>query len=518
MKSSTSINLPLAALFLFLALGQKGKGDTRPNILWIMSDDHAAQAVGAYGGRLASLDPTPTLDRLAAEGVRFENMHCGNSICTPSRASLLTGQHSNVNGVRTLSDELPVEKQYLPQEFRKAGYETAMIGKWHLTVEPASFDYYCVVPGQGTYYNPTFYQKGKGQWPDNLIHFSASTKRHASKATHSSDAITDLSLEWLSEREKDKPFFLMHHFKAPHGNWENASRYDFLYDGVTIPEPKSLWIEPNNGSAATEGVGSSIGKRYERRNVGHQMSVDESLPPSEYKHVAYQRYLKRYLRCVRGIDDNIARLLAHLEETGEIDNTIILYSSDQGMMLGEHDYMDKRWMYEESLRMPLIVRDPRLPPSEQGSIRKEMISNIDWAPTLLDLGGIQKPDYMQGDSFKSVLEGATPKGWKKSIYYRYWMNMAHHDVPAHYGVRTEDYKLIFFYGLPLDAKGALDWKTTPGWELYDLRKDPKEMNNVYDNPEYSDVRKQLKKELLRLKEQYGDTDEAYPELTKLARQ
>jgi arylsulfatase A-like enzyme len=483
----------------------------RPNILWIMSDDHAAHAIGAYGGRLAALNPTPHLDRLAREGVLMKNAFCVNSICTPSRATIMTGQHSHANGVTTLNGVLPPERQTLAHEMKKAGYETAMIGKWHLKEEPAAFDFYTVLPGQGSYFNPVFRTRGPEPWPKNEVH----TGGYDSK--HSSDAITDLSLRWLKQRKaKDKPFFLMHHFKAPHDNFENAERYDFLYEDVTIPEPKSLWERGNHGPAGRPQYGTSIGRRNQRRNMGHHMFVDASLDDTAYQRAAYQRYLKKYLRCVKGVDDNIGRLFEHLEQTGELDNTVVLYTSDQGFALGEHDYIDKRWMYEETLRMPFLVRYPKL--FQAGTVVEDIVNNVDYTPTLLELAGVpaaQFPRQFQGRSFVANLQGRTPADWPQATYYRYWMHMAHHDNPAHYGIRTKDHKLIFFYGLPLDAPGAQK-ETTPAWlELYDLRQDPEEMNNVVHDPAYATVLARLKAQLLELKERIGDTDEKYPDLMRV---
>lgn len=483
------------------------QSNKRPNLLFIMSDDHAAHAIGAYGGRFAPLNPTPNLDQLASEGVRLDNVFCTNSICTPSRATLMTGQYSHTNGVCTLNDRLPRERHVLSLEMQKAGYETAMIGKWHLTVEPNGFDYYCVLPGQGNYFNPIMREKGRGEWPNNERRFSGYD------SAHSTDSITDVSMNWLKNRDKNKPFFLMHHYKAPHDNFENAERYDWLYQDVDIPEPESLWKQPNHGSKATEGAGTSISKRNQRRNMGHHMFVDPELSDEEYTRTSYQRYMKKYLRTIKGIDDNIGKLMQFLKDSGELDNTIIVYTSDQGFMLGEHDYIDKRWMYDESLRVPLIVRYPKS--IKPGSSNDAIINNTDFAPTLLDLAEIAAPESMQGRSIRPILEGKTPQDWRKSTYYRYWMHMTHHDNPAHYGVRTKDYKLIYFYGLPLDAKGALPEPTMPGWELYDLRKDPHEMNNVYTDPAYASVVKELKAELLKLKKDNGDIDDKYPELQKI---
>jgi len=478
-----------------------------PNILWIMSDDHAVNGVGAYGGRLAALDPTPHLDRLAREGVRLDRAFCTNSICTPSRATLLTGQYSHVNGVRTLNDRLPAARQYLPHAMKTAGYQTAMIGKWHLQDEPAAFDFYSVLRGQGEYFNPVFLQKDKGAWPNN------EHRTRAYDSIHSEDAIADVSLEWLKTRDRGRPFFLMTHFKAPHDNFENAERYDFLYADTTIPEPESLWTSPHHRDAAAEVKGTSIGRRNARRNMGMHMFVDPGLPEADYKRAAYQRYLKKYLRCVRGVDDNVGRLLAYLKQSGELDDTVILYTSDQGFMLGEHDYIDKRWMYEESLRVPFLVRYPRS--IRAGTTADALVTNVDFAPTLLDFAGVAAPPQMQGRSARPVLEGRVPADWPKAAYYRYWMHLAHHDNPAHYGIRTADHKLIFFYGLPLDAAGAVKRETPPTWELYDLRRDPQEMQNRAADPAYAPVLAELRSELLRLKRHVGDDDEKFPDLMRV---
>lgn len=503
----------LAGVCLVVGLGHapSAVGADKPNILFIMSDDHAAHAIGAYGGRLAALDPTPNIDRLAAEGVRMENCFCTNSICTPSRATIMTGQYSHTNGVTTLTGSLPAERQTLARMIGEAGYETAMIGKWHLKNEPAAFDYYCVLPGQGSYFNPMFRTRGVFEWPKNERRIS----RYDS--VHSSDAITDLSLDWLRTRkQKHMPFFLMHHFKAPHDNFENAERYDWLYADVDIPEPDSLWERGEHGPVDRPRYGTSVSKRNTRRNMGHHMYVDSDLSDERYTRESYQRYLKKFLRCVRGVDDNIGRLIDHLESTGELDNTVIVYTADQGFMLGEHDYIDKRWMYEESLRMPLIVRYPDKFPG--GGVVQAVINNVDFAPTLLELAGVSEmPEDFQGRSFVAHLEGQTPEGWRDASYYRYWMHMAHHDNPAHYGIRTRDYKLIFFYGLALDAPGAVDEPTEPYWELYDLQKDPHEMRNVYADPAYRDISVRLKERLDEVKTEIGDTDQAYPELQRRRR-
>ncbi|MEL6105647.1 MAG: sulfatase [Planctomycetota bacterium] len=493
-------------LIAFLSLTTRAETSSKPNILWIMSDDHAAHAIGAYGSRLAELDPTPTLDSLARDGALLTNVFCTNSICTPSRATLMTGQYSHQNGVTTLSGRIDPEDQHLARLIKQAGYETAMVGKWHLKAEPAAFDYYSVLPGQGWYFNPVFRVRGKDAWPNNTFTF------RGYDSNHSSDAITNLSLQWLrSRKDKTKPFFLMHHFKAPHDNFENAERYDWLYEDVDIPEPESLWDRGTHGPVDRPAYGTSVGKRNTRRNMGDHMFVDKSLNNEDYKRESYQRYLKKYLRTVRGLDDNIKRLLEHLRSTGELDNTIVFYTADQGFMLGEHDYIDKRWMYEESLRMPLIVRYPKS--IAAGTKIDSLVNNVDFAPTLLDFAGAEKPSFMPGRSVRVLLEGGEePEDWPTATYYRYWMHMAHHDNPAHFGIRTKRFKLIYFYGMPLDAPGAVKKPTPPHWELYDLENDPHEMQNVINEPQYAESLSTLKHQLRALKEKVGDTDEKFPEL------
>ncbi|MBR9775127.1 MAG: sulfatase [Cytophagales bacterium] len=541
-------------MLLLLSCAKENKNNSlpqesaKPNIIYIMADDHTSQAFGVYGSRLASLNPTPTLDSLAKSGMIFDNCFVNNSICVPSRAAVLTGQRAQTNGVIDLEGSLAPEKQYLPLELKKLGYQTAIIGKWHLKEEPASFDYYKVLDQQGTYFDPTFRVQGEEPWPSNEVQYEG----------HSSDVITDQVIDWLEKgKEADKPFFLMYHFKAPHDDFENAPRYEDYLEEIFIPEPESLYDLANHGSVATRGEGDSltryIGSSVSHRNLIRNQAMNiwlgpnyknyrnaEDILPSElvkwemdeeekdYTSKVYQSYLKKYSRCVKGIDDNMKRFMAYLKENGLLENTIIVYTSDQGFMLGEHDYIDKRWMYEESLRMPFFISYPEK--IRANTRTNAIINNTDFAPTLIEMAGGEKPEYMQGKSFKVILEtNEEPEDWQKSTYYRYWMHLAHrHGNPAHFGVRTKRYKLIFYYGkywVDTDDPKA-EWNnaswgndftthTPVAWEFYDLEKDPREMNNLYGDPAYSDTIAELKKELKKLREDLNETDKDYPHIQKV---
>lgn len=541
-------------LFLLFGFGACTTAEPqKPNIIFIMSDDHTTQAFGIYGSRLAGLNPTPTLDKIATEGIIFDNCFVTNSICTPSRATILTGQYSQANGVLDLEGNLPTQNQYLPQEMNALGYETAVIGKWHLKNQP-NFDYYNILTQngqQGSYFDPYL--------TDSDMHYEPlyGMPNYEGKQYmgHSSDVITDISIDWLkNKRNKNKPFFLMHQFKAPHDDFEHAPRYkDYLAD-TFIPEPESLYKRENHGSVGIHGkkdalvhdIGSSISKRNTIRHMGMRIwskkftkranpefdpkAIDlDGMSEDEYTSATYQQYLKRYLRCVKGVDDNVARLIKTLKEEGLYDNTIIVYTGDQGFMLGEHDYIDKRWMYEESLRMPFFVRYPKK--IKAGMRTDAIINNTDFAPTLIALAGGDVPQYMQGNSFKDILEtGKEPKDWQQDTYYRYWMHMAHaHANPAHFGIRTKRYKLIFYYGKywadtdnPNVEWNTESWgnrftfHTPPAWEFYDLEKDPKEMNNAYNEPQYKEIieklKEQLKNKRLALNE---DDNEKYPHIQEI---
>ena len=497
---------------------------TKPNILFIMSDDHTSQAIGAYKSHLSPLNPTPNIDKMASEGAVFSNVFCTNSISTPSRACILSGQYSQTTGVLDLYDTLSVEKQYLPLELKKLGYQTAVVGKWHLKSEPRNFDFYEVFPLQGAYFNPTFRVRGDKEWEKNERKYKG----------HCSDIVADISIKWLKGRDKTKPFFLCHHFKAPHDKFEYAPRYkDYLAD-VKVPEPDNLYDQPvpGAGSVATRGendsmvgmIGSSISRRNENRNMGQLFKVDKNLSDKEYTAESYQQYLKAYLRCVKGVDDNFKRIIDYLKAEGIYDNTIIIYTADQGLFLGEKDYQDKRWMYEESLRMPFIVKYPKGMGSDKvrGQVLDFLINNTDFAPTLIELAGGTPPDYMQGHSFAKQLKGESEEEIRHATYYRYWMHMASmHSNPSHFGVRTKKHKLIFFYGVDRVPGGRNlwggrnGWVTPVGWEFYDLEKDPKEMKNEYKNPAYAQIIKELKQEILKQRKDLNEGDEKYPHIQKL---
>jgi len=406
-------------------------------------------------------------------------------------------------------------------------YTTAMIGKWHLKNEPKNFDYYKVLPGQGNYFNPVFRVRGPKVWTKNI-------EKHKG---HSSDVITDISIDYLKKIDKSKPFFLMHHYKAPHDMFEYAPRYKEYLKNTEIPEPASMYNQPYFGSEATRGKNDSL-RHYIGTSVSprHQVEVNkttnytrrffgDSLSASLGTHKAYQKYLKDYLRCVKGIDDNLGRLFDFLKKEKLWDNTIIIYTGDQGMMLGAHDFIDKRWMYEEAMRMPFIVHYPKKIAKNQKT--DLLVNNTDFAPTMIDLAGGKTPKYMQGHSFKNTLFGQKENNWRESTYYRYWMHIVHHYVPAHFGIRTKQYKLLFFYGAHHETAqeyaGRYWTKNTDGveretphtWEFYDLKNDPNELHNRYNDPKYKDIIEKLKIDLQKQRKDLKETDKNYPRLQKI---
>ena len=464
---------------------------SRPNILFIMSDDHASHAISSYGSRI---NQTPNLDRIADGGMILQNCFCVNSICTPSRANILTGKHSHLNGVKTLSDPLDGRIPNVAKMLQADGYQTAMVGKWHLghggNADPTGFDYWNVLPGQGLYHDPVMLE------PDG-------EKTHKGYTT---DIITDFSLEWLQDRDKERPFFMMCHHKAPHRPWDSDEKHAHMFEDEDVPMPDNFFDDyENRSNAARDAKMRVFGHMTER-----DLKIDTLGPPPEglsEKELAnwqYQRYIKEYLRCVASIDDNVGRMLDYLDAEGIADDTIVIYTSDQGFFLGDHGWYDKRFMYEESLRMPFLVRYPR--EIQPGSSCDAMALNIDFAETWLDYAGLPIPEDMQGTSMRSLLNGETPDDWRTSMYYRYWMHLSHHYVPAHYGIRTDRYKLIYYYGEALGTTGSIDEPKAPEWELFDLEKDPNEMCSVYDDPAYADIVTELTAELYRLKAEAGDVE------------
>lgn len=503
--------------------------DERPNILFIMSDDHACNAISAYGGRLAKIAPTPNIDRIASSGIRLDRCFVTNSICTPSRAVILSGQHSHINGVKTLVDAFPGPDSGTPNVasiLQRSGYQTALVGKWHLRSAPWGFDYWKIGPGQGKYHDPFFIASTDG------IAYTTKVKKLKRTKGYYTDLITDYATQWLDQRDTSKPFFLMLHHKAPHGKWEPADRHqDYLKD-ISIPEPDSLWEDFSHRSPATINMGTSITTRLKDRRsmVGDVQKPDwyggpvemAGMTEKEKGQAAYQKYLHQYLACVKAVDENVGRVLDYLDNHGLAENTLVIYTSDQGMFLGEHDYFDKRWIYEECFQMPFLARFPnRIHPGTHD--QQYLCSNLDFAQTLLDYAQVtDAPEIsrMQGLSLKPILEGTPPDSWRDAVYYRYWMHLAHHQIPGHYGVRDSRYKLVFFHGLPLDAQlGAGNFPPSQaGWEFYDLEQDPNETQNVYDKNEYASEIRRLKQRLLDLKIQYDDRDDQYPELLKLRNQ
>ncbi|WP_321474957.1 sulfatase [uncultured Paludibaculum sp.] len=456
------------------------KATRRPNILYIMADDHAAHAISAYGSTIVE---TPNIDRIGRDGVRLDNCFCTNSICTPSRAVILTGQYSHVNGVKTLNDPLDPARQNVAKLLQAGGYATAMIGKWHLHKEPTGFDYWNILPGQGAYYDPEFIEMGQ-------------PKKHQGYCT---DLITDFSVNWLKQRPKDKPFFLMCHHKAPHRPWQPGPEHKFDFAAQTMEEPVTLYDHYENRSEAARRATMRVGESMAKTDV--KIDIPPELRGDDLRKWGYHRYIRDYLRCIESVDDGVGKLLNHLSQEELDENTIVIYTSDQGFFLGDHGWFDKRFMYEESLRMPFLIRYPK---EIEHGINRDMILNLDFAETFLDYAGLPIPSDMQGRSFRQNLRGKTPKDWRKSMYYRYWMHLADHNVAAHYGVRTERYKLIYYYGKALGTSGSIDKDTPPEWELFDLLKDPRELNNVYADPAYQKTVVDLKAMMDRMQKEYGD--------------
>jgi len=460
----------LLALLLFVRGGELLAAQDKPNILYIMADDHAAHAISAYGSRI---NRTPNLDRIARDGMRFDRVFCVNSICTPSRAAILTGKYSHLNGVPVFN-RFDGSQPTVAKHLQAAGYHTGIIGKWHLGSDPTGFDCWSVLPGQGAYFNPAFLVEGG----------------RTNYTGYVTDIITDLSLAFLKNRPKDKPFFLLCHHKAPHGNWQPDEKHKAQFAGQKIPEPATLFDDYAGRADAI--------RECRQKVLENLKATDLKVPPpaglegDALKKWKYQRFMQDYLACVQSVDDNVGRLLDFLDKEGLAANTIVIYTSDQGFFLGDHGLYDKRFMYEESVRMPFLVRWPGV--AQPGSVQSALAINVDFAPTFMDAAGLAVPGDMQGRSLVPLLRGDKPADWRTSWYYRYYHDPGHHNTRAHYGVRTETHKLIYF------------WKKDQ-WEMYDLVKDPEELRNIYGDPSQAETVATLKAELSRLKKELKDEDQ-----------
>ena len=516
-----SLRTFLSAICILLVCHKQSIADQKPNIVFIFSDDHAPHAIGAYNGWLKSVNPTPRIDELAKQGMLFEKSFCTNSICGPSRAVIMTGKHSHKNGFMNNGNTFNWNQQTFPKILRKAGYTTALYGKSHLKGNPKGFDDWKVLPGQGDYYNPDLIT------PKGRVRIDG----------HCTDVVTDLAVEWLKAgRDKTKPFMLMVQHKAPHRNWMPALRHLPLYDDVKIPEPATLFDkwEDNAPPARHQELeidrhmdinydlfldltsdyeGTPSQKRQDRsawRNM-KKMTKDQlsswrafyeprdkafheaKLSGKELVRWKFQRYAKNYLRCVRGVDDSVGKIQDTLKDLQLDDNTVVIYSSDQGFYIGDHGWYDKRWMYEESLMMPLIVKWPGV--TKPDSRSDQMVQNLDYAQTFLEMAGAEIPANMQGRSLVPILKNGKADNWRKSIYYHYYEYPSVHMVPRHYGIRTERYKLMHFYQFGNE------------WEMYDLKEDPDELTNIYGRADKKSLQIDLEQQLKAIRKFYDDNSD-----------
>jgi arylsulfatase A-like enzyme len=468
---------------------------SRPNIIFIFSDDHAEHAISAYSSKV---NKTPHLDRLATEGARFTNSFVTNSICTPSRATLLTGQYSHLNGVPVFN-RFDGSRDNVAKRLQEGGYHTGVVGKWHLGSDPTGFDRWIILPGQGAYWDPAFLVPG----------------HKITIQGHTTDVTGDLGIEFLKTRPDDKPFFLMLHQKAPHRNWEPDERNQALFKDQEIPEPATLWDDYATRLAALPENEQTVARDLTRRDLKLKPPADlnsterdqwlnekpmevttdgKTLSGKELVSWKYQRYMQDYLACVQGVDDNVGKLLDYLDESGLAKNTVVIYSADNGWYLGDLGLYDKRFMYEPGLRVPLIARGPGI---KAGSTPAQLVANIDLAPTFLDLAGLPVPDSMQGRSLVPLLRGESPADWRASVYYRYYHDPGHHNTRAHLGVRTATHKLIYYW-------------TKDAYEMFDLTSDPTEQHNLlFDDAEAKSPAvaakfAELKREIARLQQQFQD--------------
>ena len=472
---------------------------TPPNILFIFTDDHCEQALSAYGSKIIK---TPGMDRIANEGMRFNRCYVTNSICGPSRAVIQTGMYSHMNGFLTNRDSFNGDQQTFPKLLQTAGYQTAIIGKWHLKSTPRGYDYFDVLKGQGPYNNPPMLTSDD---EGNVIEV-----KHQGYTT---DIIIGKTLEWLkNDREAGKPFMLMCQHKAPHRNWVPNEKYQNWLDDIEIAEPETFWDDYSGRTPPATRQAMEVGRHMSERDLKLNIEGNYSDKNMKFRKDSaemtgeeivkwnYQRYVKDYLRCVRSVDDGIVQILETLDELGLADNTIVIYSSDQGWYLGDHGWYDKRWMYEESLKTPLLVRWPGS--VEAGSVNEDIVSNLDFAETFLELASVEVPANMQGRSLVPVLKGNTPDDWRESFYYHYYEFPGAHSVARHYGITNGKHKLIHFYG-PSHVEG----ETYDEWELFDLEKDPNELRSVYGDPGYEQIQSGMLAELNRLREDYQVPDD-----------
>lgn len=490
----------LLALWSLASPPSDARAADQPNIVFIFSDDHAFQAISAYGDPRRLID-TPNIDRIAREGMRFNRCIVPNSICGPSRATILTGTYNHINGFWNNSNcRFDSSQTTFPKLMHQAGYQTAIMGKWHLGSDPTGFDEWNILPGQGVYYNPPMIHNGKRVKHDG----------------YTTDIITDLSLDWLKQRDKSKPFVLMCQHKAPHRQWDPPLRHLDFDNDRTYPEPPTLFDDYSGRGKAEHDQDMTIAHTitprdmklvpprqltpeqlktwnayYEPRNKKFQ---DAHLSGDDLVRWRYNRYMHDYLACIKAVDESVGRILKYLDDEGLADNTIVVYSADQGFYLGEHGWFDKRWIFEESLRTPLLVRWPGV--TKPGSTCDRLVSNLDFAETFLDTAGLPIPDSMQGRSLVPLLKGETPDDWRKNFYYEYYEYPAPHHVRPHYGVVTDRYKLVHFYTPDVNY-----------WELFDLKTDPHELKNVADDPANASVVEELKVEINRLRKDLNVPDQ-----------